>query len=153
MGVLFCQSCRHPYCFILAQVHRPAWLPWWFAFALPRVVSAVHKLLLSLEDKSHAHLTYLTLYSIHSNERVCAHLLSHVRFFATPWTVAHWVPLSMEFFRQEYRSGLPFPTPGGLPHPGIEPASLVSSALAGRVLPLCHLGSPSAKYGFPINVE
>ena len=47
--------------------------------------------------------------------------LSHVRFFATPWTVAHQAPPSMEFSRQEYWSGLPFPSPGDLPNPGIEP--------------------------------
>ena len=41
-------------------------------------------------------------------------------------------PLSMEFFRQEYWSGMPFPTPEDLPHPGIEPTSLPSPALAGR---------------------
>ena len=46
--------------------------------------------------------------------------LSHVRLFATPWTVAHQVPLSMEFSRQEYWSGLPFPSPRDLPHSGIE---------------------------------
>ncbi|ELR53043.1 hypothetical protein M91_06274, partial [Bos mutus] len=40
-------------------------------------------------------------------------------------------PLPMEFFRQEYWSGLPFPTPGDLPNPGIEPASLASPTLAG----------------------
>ena len=39
----------------------------------------------------------------------------------TPWTVAHQAPLSREFPRQEYWSGLPFPSPGGLPHPGIAP--------------------------------
>ena len=51
--------------------------------------------------------------------------------FAFPWTAAHQVPLSMGFSRQEYWSGLPFPPPGDLPHPGIEPMSLVSLALAG----------------------
>ena len=55
--------------------------------------------------------------------------LSSVQLFATPWTVAHWAPLSMEFPRQEYRSRLPFPSPGDLPDPGIE---LASPALAGR---------------------
>ena len=59
-------------------------------------------------------------------------LLSHVRLFATPWTVAHQAPLSMGFSRQEYWSGLPCPPLGALPHPGIEPTSLVSPALAGR---------------------
>ena len=49
--------------------------------------------------------------------------LSHVWPFATPWTVAHQVLLSMGFFRQEYCSGLPFPSPGNLPNPGIEPRS------------------------------
>ena len=47
--------------------------------------------------------------------------LSCVRLFVTPWTVAYQVPLSMGFSRQDYRSGLPFPSPGDLPSPGIEP--------------------------------
>ena len=49
--------------------------------------------------------------------------LSHVRLFATPWTVARQAPLSMRFSRQEYWSGLPFPSPGDLSDPGIEPWS------------------------------
>ena len=51
--------------------------------------------------------------------------------FSTPWTAALQPPLSMEFSKQEYWSGLPFPTPGDLPNPGMEPASLVSPVLAG----------------------
>ena len=47
-------------------------------------------------------------------------LLSHVRLFATPWTVAYQAPLSMQFSRQDYWSGLPIPSPGDLPNPGIE---------------------------------
>ena len=54
------------------------------------------------------------------------------QLFVTPWTVAHQTLLSMGFSRQEYWSGLPFPSPGGLPEPGIEPTSLASLALAGR---------------------
>ena len=50
-------------------------------------------------------------------------LLSHVRLFVTPWTVTCQAPLSMGFSRQEYWSGLPFPSPGDLPNPGIEPGS------------------------------
>ena len=50
-------------------------------------------------------------------------LLSHVRLFATPWTVDCQALLSMAFSRQEYWSGLPFPSPGNLPDPGIEPGS------------------------------
>ena len=57
---------------------------------------------------------------------------SIVRLFATPRTVAHQASLSMELSRQEYWSGLPFPTPGDLPDPGIEPEYLASPALAGR---------------------
>ena len=56
---------------------------------------------------------------------------SRVQLFVTPWTVAHQVPLSMGFSRQEYWSGLPFPTPVDLPNSGIEPASPVSPPLAG----------------------
>ena len=50
--------------------------------------------------------------------------LSRVRLFADPWTVAYQAPQSMGFSRQEYWSGLPFPSPGDLPDPGIEPRSL-----------------------------
>ena len=63
----------------------------------------------------------------------------------TPGTVAHQAPLSMEFPRQEYWSGSPFPTPWGLPDPGFELTSLASDALAGRFftsvppgMPYCH---------------
>ena len=49
--------------------------------------------------------------------------LSRVRLFVTSWTVAHQAPPSMEFSRQEYWSGLPFPSPGDLPNPGIKPRS------------------------------
>ena len=49
--------------------------------------------------------------------------LSRVRLFATPWTVAYQVPPSMGLSRQEYWSGLPFPSPGDRPDLGIEPGS------------------------------
>ena len=49
--------------------------------------------------------------------------LSRVRLFVTPWTVACQAPQSMGFSRQEYWSGLPFPSPGDLPNLGIEPGS------------------------------
>ena len=57
---------------------------------------------------------------------------SRVQLFVTPWTIDRQAPLPMEFSRQEYWSGLPFTTPGDLPNPGIEPASLASPALACR---------------------
>ena len=53
---------------------------------------------------------------------------SCVLLFATPWTVASQAPLSVEFFCQEYWSGLPCPPPGDLPYPGSEPASPISPA-------------------------
>ena len=58
-------------------------------------------------------------------------LLSHVPLFATPWTVAYQVPPSMGFSRLDHWSGLPFPSPGDLLNPGIEPGSptLQSDAL------------------------
>ena len=58
---------------------------------------------------------------IKESENVC---LNNVRLFVTPWTVAHLAPLSIEFSRQEYWSGLPFLSPVHVPHPGIEPGSL-----------------------------
>ena len=66
-------------------------------------------------------------------------VLSRVRRLATPWTVAHQAPLSMGFSRQEYWSGLPCPPPGGLPDPGIAPAS---PALAGRFFTTEPPGKP-----------
>ena len=62
---------------------------------------------------------------------VCVQSLSHVRFFATLWTVAHQAPLFMGFSRQDYWCGVPFPSPGDLPDPGIKPESLRSPVLAG----------------------
>ena len=56
---------------------------------------------------------------------------SHVQLFATLWTVACQVPLSMGFSRQKYWNALPCLSPGDLPDPGIEPMSLMSPALAG----------------------
>ena len=73
-------------------------------------------------------------------ERKKVKSLSCVRLFGMPWTVAHQAPLTMEFSRQEYWSGLLFPPAGDLPDPGIEPASPV---LAGGFFILRHLGSPS----------
>ena len=60
--------------------------------------------------------------------------------FATPWTVVHQASLSMGFPRQGYWSGLPFPSPGDLPDPGIEPASPIST---GRLFNAESPGQPS----------
>jgi len=66
-------------------------------------------------------------------------LLSHVQLFAIPWTIAHQPPLSVDFFRQEYWNGLPFPPPGDLPDPGIKP---LSPASAGRFFTTEPPGTP-----------
>ena len=67
-------------------------------------------------------------------------LLSRVQLFATPWTVAYQAPLSIEFSRQEYWSGLPFPSPGDLPDPAIKPGS---PALQADALPSEPPGKPN----------
>ena len=54
---------------------------------------------------------------------ICVYKLT-LECFAIPWTVAHQAPLSMEFSRQEHWSGLPSPSPGDHPYPGIEPGPL-----------------------------
>ena len=69
-------------------------------------------------------------------------LLSHAWLFASPWTVAHQAPLSMEFSRQEYCSRVPFPSPGDLPDPGLEPLSPASPALAVRFFTTQSPGKP-----------
>ena len=61
---------------------------------------------------------------------------SHVQLFATLWTVAHQAPLAKGFSRQEYWNGLPFPSPGEIPDPGIEPVSLCLMHWQAGSLPL-----------------
>ena len=68
-------------------------------------------------------------------------LLSHVQLFATPWTITYQAPLCMGFSRQEYWSGLPFPSPGNLSNTGIEPGSPTLQADA----------LPSEPPGKPVN--
>ena len=78
-------------------------------------------------------------------------LLSRVRLFATPWTVTYQAPPSMEFSRQEYWSGLPFPFPGDVPDLGIEPRS---PALQADTLPSELPGKPilmKVNYNHPVN--
>ena len=79
-----------------------------------------------------------SLYSIPSLKS-----LSRVRLFVIPWTVAYQAPQPMEFSRQEYWSGLPFPSPGDLPNPGIKPGSL---ALQADALPSEPPGKPICMY-------
>ena len=97
------------------------------------------------ESKDH---TLFCISIIRVREHACSVMSNS---FTTFWTVACLVPLSMVFSRQEYQSGLPFPPPGDLPNPGIEPASPASPALAGKFLPLPHLGSPNYTHVSPLD--
>ena len=78
-------------------------------------------------------LGFCQILSLHLLRCICVlNCFSCVWLFATLWTVAHQAPLPMGFSRQEYWSALPFPPPGDLSDPRIEPASVTSPALAGR---------------------
>ena len=69
--------------------------------------------------------------------------------FVTPRTIAYQFPLSVEFSRQEYWSGVPLPSPGDLPHPKMEPLFLGSLALQADSLPLNNWGSPCTSHISP----
>ena len=76
-------------------------------------------------------LLYISL-SVSTCMHVCAQLFSHAWLSVIPWTIARQTPLSMEFSRQEYWSGLPFHSPGDLSDSGIKLVALASPSLAGR---------------------
>ena len=79
--------------------------------------------------------------------KVKVKLLSRVRLFVTPWTVAHQALLSVEFSRKEYWSGLPFPSPGDLPNPGIKPRSPALGADTLTSEPPGSIGPPKTHRG------
>ena len=70
-------------------------------------------------------------------KKVCMCALSHVRLLEASWTVAHQAPLCLEFSRKEYWSQLPFPTPGDLPDPGMEPCVSCVSCIGKEILYHC----------------
>ena len=82
----------------------------------------------------------------HYRVQVKVKSLSRVRLFATPKTVTYQAPLSMGFSRQEYWSGLPFPSPGDLPNPGIEPGSPALQANALTSEPPRQRNEPSTTH-------
>ena len=87
---------------------------------------------------------FFTTSSTWQAPKVCVLVLSHVQLFASPWTVAHQAPLSVEFSRHKYWSGLPFTPPGHLLSPGIKLSSLASPALEGRFFITMSPGMPQA---------
>ena len=96
-----------------------------------------------LEGKEHTYeYKILLLYQSPEDLACVLSLFSCVQLFATPWTVALQAPLSTGFSRQEYWSGLPFPSPGDLPDPEIELTSISAPALQAGSLLLSHWGSP-----------
>ena len=103
---------------------------------LPSVGSQSQKPLKRLSSSSSMLYTCLSVYTI------CAHLFNCAQLFVTPWTVGHQAPLSMEFSRQKYMSGLLFPSPRDLLDPRNKPKSPVSSALTAELFITCHLLSP-----------
>ena len=94
-----------------------------------------------LKERSHRPCFITNLAAVEQSEMKS---LNRIRLFATPWTVAHWAPPTMEFPRQEYWSGLSFPSPGDLPDPGIEPGS---PAFQADALPSKPPGKPSGGKG------
>ena len=107
----------------LASIHTPFLLPT-RASVLFRCLPPHHSAPENLGNLTQGILPCLLYYLL------CVHGLSHSvmsNSFVTPWTVAHQAPLSVRFPRQEYWSGLPFPSPTDLPDPGVEPMSPVSS--------------------------
>ena len=105
---------------------------WWWVISDTTVVS---RLALSrwvcFEQEYVCTCTYMYTLCVCVCVCVCVCMVSLVWPFATPWTVACQAPQFMEFSRQEYWSGLPFPSLGDLPDPGIEPRSPMCPALAG----------------------
>ena len=88
------------------------------------------------------------LFHVFFSKFVCLVAQSCVWLLATVWTVARQAPLPMEFSRQEYWSGLPFPSPGDLPEPRIKPAFLMFTSLQEDSSPTEPSGKPFAKFQF-----
>ena len=118
----------------------------WIESFFPRLIILSSLILFYIFNKFYLiffpfHSFFLTIVSLISIDffpsNLCCAVQSHfncVWLFAALWTEAHQAPLSMRFPRQQYWSfGLPFPSPGDLPNPGIEPESLTSPALTGGV--------------------
>ena len=100
---------------IHVEITNMQWLvnKWEFYFAIVLIFEKLGNLICSMNLPCYLSISFVNC--------VCVKSLSHVQLFATP--AAHRAPLSLGFSRQEYWSGLPFPSPGDLPDPGMEPQS------------------------------
>ena len=112
----------------------------WVVLLLVSGTTSVKPCSLAPDPRSQLCRTALVLGVISGNIIDCS--VAQVSGSATPWTVACQAPESMGFSRQEYWSGLPFPTPGDLHDQGIKPKSLASPSLAGRFFTTAPPGKP-----------
>ena len=104
-----------------SQIDFPTFLHWIPPFSCLRIILAILHHSPPISSETLLYLLPYFLYESESEKKVKS--LSYVWLFATLWAVAHQAPLPMGFSRREYWSGLPFPSPGDLPDPGIEPRS------------------------------
>ena len=96
----------------------------WHSSGKDRHMQVSHVLIINSADAWGERILTLLWLSLSTISGIVVLSLSHVLFFAIPWTLAHQAPLSMRFPRQEYWSGLPFPSSRNLPNPGIKPRLL-----------------------------
>ena len=104
------------------HIHRSAWKIW----------NLLQSEIMLQWTPKHPHLDSTINILLYLFVLCCKKLFPCVWFFVTLWTLACQAPLSVEFSRKEYWNGLPCPSPGYLPNPGVKPTSLVFPALAGR---------------------
>ena len=113
------------YSFLLACLNSQHHYPWGFGPLLSKIELTWTQVLLYHNNQ----FDNLNGYKVTKGQDmpVVVELLSHVWLYVTPWTVAHYAPLSLGFSRQEYWSGLPCPPPGHLCNPGMEPTHVSST--------------------------
>ena len=118
---------------IHVEITNMQWLvnKWEFYFGIVLIFEKLRNLICSMNLPRYLPISFVNC--------ACGKLLSHVRLFATLWTVAHQAPLSMRVSRQEYWSGLPCTPPGDFPTPGSNPGLLHCWEILYR---LSHHGSP-----------
>ena len=128
--------------------------PLLLCFTLALALSApVTWVTVSLKTQAEIQPTFPKPYTRPHNSRDCPRslcsILSCVWLFVTPWTAVCQAPLSVEFSRQEFWGGFPFPTPEGLPDPEMERESCISCICRQILYHLHHLGNPSQSSGVP----
>ena len=133
----------------------PRFLHPFMKFFLSMKYSQIHSTSVNPKKRGYMYMYAWFTLSYSCVKQLCMHAksFSHVQHFVTSWIVAHQAPLSMGFSKQEYWSGLPFPSPVDLPDPGIEPASLMSPALASRFFTTSTTQEASRQLNFNANEQ